>query len=52
MKGEIMQQFKTIRSCVKNNFNARNVIQFFKKKKFKVTFVTFPIIRNTFEKNK
>ena len=32
MKGEIMQQLKQFGRALKKNYDARNVIQFFKKK--------------------
>ena len=46
-----MQQLKQFGRALKKNYDARYVIKFFKKK-IEVTFVTFPIIGNIFEKNK
>ena len=51
MKREIMQQLKQFGRALKK-IMMQGVSSNFSRKKFKVTFVTFPIIGNTFEKNK
>ena len=51
MKSEIMQQLKQFGRALKKLWckECHPIIQ---EKKFKVTFATFPLIGNTFEKNK
>ena len=51
MKGERMQQLKQFGRALKKII-MQGMSSNFSRKKFKVTFVTFPIIGNTFEKNK
>ena len=51
MKGEIMQQLKQFGRALKK-IMMQEMSSNFSRKKFKVTFVTSPIIWNTFEKNK
>ena len=46
-----MQQLKQFGRALKKNI-MQVISSNFSRKKFKVTFVTFPVIGNTFEKNK
>ena len=46
-----MQQLKQFGRALKKNMMQGMSSNFSRKKKLKVTFVTFPIIGNTFEKN-
>ena len=51
MKCEIMQQLKQFGRALKK-IMMQGMPSNFSRKKFKVTFVKFPVIGNTFEKNK
>ena len=52
MKCEIMQPLIQFGRALKKIVMQGMSSNFFQEKKFNVTFVTFPIIGNTFEKNK